>query len=272
MESEYILTIFSIPKMDCPSEERTIQMALENVPGIEKLTFDLTTRQLRAVHTGPNDALMASLVPLGLGAQIQESRMLTETEEAIELAGDSKSESKVLWLLLGINAAMFVLELVLGIMAQSTGLIADSLDMFADAAVYGLSLFAVGKALSHKRRAAQISGYLQALLAIGAFCEVVRRFFHGSEPEGAAMIAVATLALVANVTCMLLLMKHRKGAVHMRASWIFSTNDVIANAGVILAGVLVWMFQSAIPDLAVGTVISGVVLFGALRILKVSRS
>lgn len=181
-------------------------------------------------------------------------------------AAAAKAEAKTLRWLLAINAAMFVVELVAGWLAQSTGLIADSLDMFADAAVYGLALYAVGHA-GRQLRAARLSGWLQLLLALGVLGEVLRRWLTGSAPEPLPMMGIALLALAANVACMVLLAKHREGGAHMRASWIFSTNDVLANLGVILAGALVAWTGSNLPDLVIGTMIGLLVLNGARRIL-----
>ena len=171
-------------------------------------------------------------------------------------------------ILLGINAAMFVFEMAVGIAAQSTGLIADSLDMFADAAVYGLALYAVGRAASMKARAAHMAGWLQLVLALGALQEVIRRFFLGSEPESMLMGGVGLLALAANVTCLVLVARKRHLGAHMKASYIFSANDVIANLGVIAAGGLVALTGSRYPDLVIGAIIGLVVLNGARRILQ----
>lgn len=272
-EVEYRLTVFDISKMDCPSEERIIRMALEGDRAIKKLSFDLSSRRLNAVHSGTDETLLGRLLPLNLGARIVESRELSEVEEALELSDQNTSadETRILRLLLGINASMFLIEIVVGWIAQSTGLISDSLDMFADAAVYCLSLYAVGKSTQHKHRAALISGFFQMALALGAVTEVIRRFVVGSEPQGTLMIGMAAVALIANVTCLFLLAKHRKGEVHMRASWIFSTNDVIANGGVIVAGILVSFTSSAWPDLIIGSIIAVVVFKGALRILRIAR-
>lgn len=270
-------TVFDIPKMDCPSEEKIVRMALDGMTGIQSLTFDLKARQLTATHMNAAENLLEALKPLGFGAKLFSSKELTEAEETLlapvsSEGTSSPSESKVLWQLLLINGFMFCAELIFGLYAQSTGLIADSLDMFADAAVYGLSLYAVGKAIHLKKKAARISGYLQILLAIGALTEVLRRFVFGSDPEEYFMMGVAAIALAANTVCLLLLSKHRDGEVHMKASWIFSTNDVIANLGVILAGILVWAFKVNWPDLIVGLVIAAIVLRGGLRILKLSKT
>lgn len=270
-------TVFDIPKMDCLSEEKIIRMKLENSDAIKALDFNLKDRRLTITHENVSGELLEILEPLGFGAKISTSRELSEVEEIL-LNSKTKdelstvSELRVLRQLLFINGFMFVAELTLGLYAQSTGLIADSLDMFADAAVYGLSLYAVGKAIQLKRKAAHISGYLQILLAVGTLIEVLRRFIFGSEPIAYMMIAVAALALVANTLCLWLLAKHRDGDVHMKASWIFSTNDVIANAGVILAGVLVGVFHTNWPDLVVGLIVASIVLMGGVRILRISRA
>lgn len=182
-------------------------------------------------------------------------------------AAAAAAEATTLRWLLAINAVMFLVEIIAGWLAQSTGLIADSLDMFADSAVYGLALYAVGHA-GRQLRAARLSGWLQLLLALGVLGEVLRRWLTGSAPEPLPMVGIALLALAANLACMAMLAKHREGGAHMRASWIFSTNDVLANLGVILAGALVAWTGSNLPDLAIGTLIGLLVLNGARRILK----
>lgn len=187
---------------------------------------------------------------------------------------DSANEIKersVLWTLLAINGGMFVAEMILGIVADSTGLVADSLDMLADATVYGIALWAVGRAASAKRGAARFSGWFQIALAVGVLLDIIRRFIYGSEPDIWFMLGVGVAALIANVTCLALLAKHRKGEVHMRASWIFSKNDVIANTGVILAGGLVHFTGTRWPDLSIGLLITVVVFRGGLYILKDAR-
>jgi len=266
-------SVFHISKMDCPSEERIIRMALDGKVNVKSLIFDLANRNLTAVHGDPAEKLLSVLVPLNFGAELTSTSELSEVEEVLESPLDNDAnEMSVLRKVFAINATMFVIGLVGGWIAQSTGLIADSLDMFADASVFGLSMYAVGKSMSHKKRAARISGYLQMLLAVFAVSEVIRRFIFGSEPEGSYMMVIALIALVANATCMFLLAKHRKGEVHMRASWIFLSNDVIANAGVILAGVLVKFTSSQIPDLVIGAIIAAVVFSGSIRILKAARA
>lgn len=180
-------------------------------------------------------------------------------------------ERKTLIILSAINAVMFFTEIVLGFLAESTGLIADSIDMLADAGVYGISLYVVGKGIARQSKAASVSGVLQIVLGIGVFAEVLRRLLFGSEPESLLIIAVGAAALIANVYCLFLISKHRDAGVHMRASWIFSTNDVIANLGVIISGGLVWVIGSRYPDLVIGAIISAVVVRGGFKILNEAR-
>ena len=162
---------------------------------------------------------------------------------------------------------MFFVEVVTGILAESTGLIADSLDMLADAVVYGIGLYAVGRAASAKIRAAFASGYFQMALALIVAVDVGRRALFGSDPEPVFMVIVGFVALAANVLCLTLIAKHRDGGIHMRASWIFSKNDVIANVGLILSGWLVYETGVRWPDLIVGIAIAYIVFRGGLAII-----
>ena len=241
-----------------------IRLRLAGLP-VAALAFDLPGRMLVVDHGGDAPAVLQALEPLGYGAVLQETRPLDAGEA---LAADDAAESRTLWLLLAINAVMFVIELIAGWWAGSAGLIADAADMAADAAVYGVALYAVGKAASHKLRAARLSGLLQLLLALAALGETARRMLAGAAPEPVAMIGISLLALAANVACLLLISRHRHAGVHMRASYIFSANDVLANLGVIAAGVLVGWVGQPWPDWLVGGLIGLLVLIGAVRILR----
>lgn len=261
---------FLIPGMDCPSEERLVRMALDDLSSVRTLEFDLEGRRLRVWHAGAAEDVLNRLLPLGFGAELASSAQSVDAPPTVAI--DPAAEARVLKQLLAINAVMFAVELVLGMLAQSTALIADSLDMFADAAVYTLSLYVVGRAVAQQARAARASGWLQLALALLALFEVARRALVGSKPVEMLMIGVASLALVANLACVALLAKHRQGGVHLTASWIFSTNDALANLGVIIAGALVWLSGAAWPDLVVGAIVGLLVLSGAIRILRLSFS
>ncbi|QKK02075.1 cation transporter [Wenzhouxiangella sediminis] len=265
------VSTYSVPKMDCPSEERMIRLALDGFNQIETLSFDLSERCLAVVHEGEVEPITAKLASLGLGASLQNTVAADpKTIEATESsARAAEQESGTLRWLLGINAILFVVEMTAGLIAQSTGLIGESLDNFADAAVYGLALFAVGHSAMMQLRAARLAGILQLILALGVLAEVARRFVFGSEPESLVMMAIAFVALIANTICLLMIFKHRKGPAHMKASWIFSANDVVINLGVISAGALVAWTGSNYPDLVIGSIAGVIVLNGARRILAI---
>ncbi len=260
-------TIFHISKMDCPSEERIIRLKLDELTSIKSLAFDIPSREMIAMHEGDPNMILEKLVPLNFGATLKKSEAAIDYKE-VEV--DSRSEAKVLKTLLVINGGMFFLELAFGIYADSMGLISDSLDMLADASVYMISLYAVGKTLQAKKKSAKVNGIFQIVLGVGVLIETLRRFVYGSEPEPNYMILISFIALAANVYCLYLLSSHKEKGAHMKASYICSSTDVMANAGVILAGVLVYLTHSGIPDLVIGLVVAGIVLRGAVSILKIA--
>lgn len=180
---------------------------------------------------------------------------------SVEVNDDS--QKKTLYWLITINGLLFIVEFSVGWLADSSALLADSFDMLADAVVYSIGLYAVGKTLSIKANAALTSSYFQTCLGALIILDIIRRILLGSNPASPLMIIMGCLALIANIICLLIIQKHKDGEVHMRASWIFSTNDVIANLGIILSGVLVWMLDSRWPDIIIGLFISFIILRGA---------
>ena len=184
----------------------------------------------------------------------------------------NKEQSRVLIILLAINATMFVIELSIGWWAESTALIADALDMLADSMVYAIGLYAVGRSMRTKVHAAYLNGGMQVILGLMVLVDIIRRFIYGSEPVSELMMGIGLLALLANITCLVLISKHRHGDINMRASWICSQNDVIANTGVILAGVLVLLTESNLPDLLIGIVVAAMVIRGGMHILSEAKN
>lgn len=259
---------FKIAKMDCPSEEQLIRMKLDGQTEIQSMEFDIANRKLTVFHTGSHDGILHELESLKLDTSLIESE---KSEEFIPTENAS-NERKLLWQVLAINFIFFVLEMTTGFFSRSMGLVADSLDMLADSFVYGLALFAVGGTAVLKKKIAKTAGYFQLALAVLGFIEVIRRFIGFEEtPNFKTMIIVSVLALIANGICLYLLQKSKSQEAHMRASMIFTSNDVIVNLGVITAGVLVYFTNSKFPDLIVGTIVFVLVGYGAYRILKLSK-
>lgn len=254
--------------MDCPSEENLIRMKLDGISSIANLEFDIPNRKLTVYHQEECEQIEKSITSLNLGGK----RISTEQTDRKEFK-ENRVQKKLLWSVLGINFSFFIIEMFTGFVSKSMGLVADSLDMLADSFVYGMSLLAVGGTLIKKKRIAKLAGYFQITLAIIGFIEVLRRFL-GEEklPDFSTMIIVSTLALIANGVCLYILQKSKsKEEAHMKASMIFTSNDVIINLGVIIAGVLVNFLSSNKPDLIIGTIVFVLVIQGAFRILKLSR-
>jgi Co/Zn/Cd efflux system component len=149
----------------------------------------------------------------------------------IRLDASNADERRTLLWVLGINFIQVAVAGTVGVVAQSTGLLGAALDNLGDAAVYAVSLYAVGRTVIAKSRAATLSGILLITLALGLFVEVSRRFFAGAEPLGLAMILTALANAATNLLCLRLLRAHRAHGVHFRASWIFTTNDMRAGPG-----------------------------------------
>lgn len=260
-------TIFRIAKMDCPSEEQMIRMKLAHLSEIESLDFDIPNRKLTVYHTGSNQEIFQQLDLLKFDTSVIES-VQAETEK---VSSGNSAQKKLLWQVLVINFFFFVLELVTGFISNSMGLVADSLDMLADSFVYGLALFAVGGSMVLKKNIAKTAGTFQLVLALLGFLEVVRRFAGFEEmPDFRTMVGISVLALAGNSLCLYLLQKSKSQEAHMKATMIFTSNDVIVNLGVILAGVLVFLTQSKYPDLVVGTIVFVIVARGAFKIWKLS--
>jgi Co/Zn/Cd efflux system component len=151
---------------------------------------------------------------------------------------ETEAQRRVLRIALMLNATMFIVGLVAGVLGQSSSLIADALDMLADASAYAIALGAIGRSTRFKAGAATLSGSLLLLLGVLVLLDVGRRALFGSEPESLVMMAVAFLSLLVNATVLRMLGQYREGEVHLRATWIFTRVDVIANIGVILSGLL----------------------------------
>jgi|TARA_R110000868_G_scaffold132380_6_gene343263 Co/Zn/Cd efflux system component len=261
-------TSVKIKKMDCPSEIKMIEGLMEKLEPSAKMEFDLESRIVHFYHSVDKHQIMETLNAISLPGDLISSQEVFEND----IPDISPSvEAKTLKYLLSINFTMFVVEIILGIYAESTGLLADGLDMLADSFVYGLSLYAVGKAIAMKHKAAYFSGIMQISLGLLCLVEVGRKFYFGSEPLSNYMIVVSIVALFANAWCLALIHKHKDGEVHMKASWIFSANDVIVNIGVIVSGLLVYFFKSNLPDLLIGGIVSLIVIRGGISIIKLSK-
>jgi cation diffusion facilitator family transporter len=177
-------------------------------------------------------------------------------------------QRRVLHIVLWINLAMFLVELVAGLIAHSTALLADSVDMLGDAIVYGFSLYVIARAPVWQTRAALLKGIIMAGFGVGIVAEVIAKLIRGLRPEAEIMWTVALVALVANASVLAFLWRHRADDINMRSVWLCSRNDVIANGAVLLAALVVGLTRSAWPDILVGLAIAALFGMSAVGVIR----
>ncbi|WP_439344880.1 cation transporter [Vacuolonema iberomarrocanum] len=176
----------------------------------------------------------------------------------------------MLWIVLVINAVMFVVEFGAGFRAASLSLTGDSLDMLGDALVYASSLYVINKSVRAQAGAAFLKGVIMFLFAIAVFARASYQLFAGASPEASIMGVIGVVALLANLFCLLLLTRHRQDNLNMSSVWLCSRNDIIANTSVLAAAVLVSLTHSILPDLAVGLLLTFIFAKSAGKVLSQS--
>ncbi len=262
-------SVYIVKKMDCPTEKSMIEIKLNPIETIRRLDFDLKNRRLTVFHAERDEKIGNALNELKLDSQLHETVEIPDDDT--EYSDDTRKQTRLLITVLAINLTFFFIEVLAGIFSNSMGLIADSLDMLSDSTVYAISLFAVGGSILLKMKVAKLMGYFQIILAVLGFSEVIRRFLgFGEMPDFLTMIVVSGLAFMANMYCLYLFVKSESRDVHIKASWICTSNDLYVNGGVILSGILVWFFNSNKPDLIIGGIVFIVVIQGAIKILKLA--
>lgn len=177
---------------------------------------------------------------------------------------------RVLWIVLTINAAMFVVEIGAGLAAGSASLQADALDFLGDAANYAISLIVVGMALRYRASAALAKGVTMGVLGLWVIATVIWHAIHGTLPSAVTMGAVGFLALAANAACTALLWRYRGGDANMRSAWICSRNDVLGNLAVLLAALGVFGTGTGWPDIIVATIMAALAFQGAVVVVRQS--
>lgn len=178
---------------------------------------------------------------------------------------------KILWIVLGINAFMFIIEIISGIVAGSVSLQADAVDFLGDAANYAISLVVLNMALATRAKVAFLKGVTMGLFGIWVLGSTIWHFFLGTLPEAMTIGAVGFAALIANAIVLVLLWKYKTGDSNMRSVWLCSRNDVIGNLAVLLAAIGVFGTQSGWPDLIVASFMSLLAIQGSYVVIRHAR-
>lgn len=185
----------------------------------------------------------------------------------------NRAQRHALTIALGLNAMMFMVGIVAGWLAHSSGLVADALDMLADTTGYAVGLLAIARSARFKSWSTTLNGLLLLVLGAGVVIDAVRRLFEGHHPIGWIMILTASVALLVNGSVLLFVLKpFRNREMFLRSFWLDTRADVVANFGVILSGLLVVLMRSPIPDLIVGIAIGDHVIKEAVEILREPES
>jgi cation diffusion facilitator family transporter len=186
----------------------------------------------------------------------------------IKFEGLSAEYRRRLWIVIAINAAMFVVEMTGGVLAGSQALQADALDFLGDTMTYGISLAVIGMSLRVRATAALFKGASLMLMGLWVFGSTVYHLLILGVPRAEVMGLIAFLALAANVASVLILMEYKDGDANVRAVWLCSRNDAIGNVAVMIAAAGVWGTATAWPDLIVATIMAALFLYSAAQILK----
>ena len=186
----------------------------------------------------------------------------------ISFEGISKTYKRILWVVIIINGGMFFVEMIAGIIANSTALRADALDFLGDAATYAATLMVIGKPLKTRANVALIKGISLGLMALFVLGFTLYRVFVVGEPEALVMGSIGFLALTANIISVLLLMRYRDGDANVRSVWLCSRNDAIGNIAVIIAGAAVFATGTMWPDIIVAFVLAGLFMHSSINITR----
>jgi Co/Zn/Cd efflux system component len=185
---------------------------------------------------------------------------------------ESRSYRRVLWIVLGVNLAMFIVEMIAGLSAGSVSLQADSLDFLSDTVNYGISLFVAGMALRKRAIAAFGKGVTMGLFGIWVLASSIWKGFAGAPPEAVIMGVVGFAALAANALCFALLSAYRLGDSNMRSVWLCSRNDLIGNFAVLAAAIGVARTSAVWPDVLVAAIMAVLALQGAAVVVTQARA
>lgn len=189
-------------------------------------------------------------------------------DKACELEALRARQSLTLKIVLGINAAMFFVEITAGLISGSVSLVADSLDMLGDALVYGFSIYVIARDERLKAIAALFKGGIMAMLGLFVLGQAIYKILFLHLPAFEVIGIIGLLALAANTLCFFLLWRHRSDDINMSSVWLCTRNDVIANVSVLFAAVGVWYTDSGWPDILVGFALAILFLRSAIFVLR----
>lgn len=264
---------YRVTGMDCTSCATKIEGAARKLPGIDDVRVSIASQEM----TLKLDDRAASLPELertitDLGYQLTRLGADDDDEAIPDLSHVTPTYKRALWIVILLNVGYGAIEIVGGFLAGSQSLKADALDFLGDGLISFLGLIAIRWGLQARARAALLQGTFLATLGVGVLAFTGYRVLVLNQPHAELMGILGAVALAVNVAAALVLIPHRKGDANMRAVWLFSRNDAIGNAAVVVAAALVWWTGTPWPDLVVAAVIAALFLHAAWSIIGHARS
>ena len=262
--------------MDCASDAAEIEQAANRIDGVDRVKVS-TASQIMTVAVNDPAARLGAVedAVTGLGYKLSvvtDSGSASGDDEMPDLTHVTPAYRRALWIVVLLNVGYGLVEMVGGFLSGSQAVKADALDFLGDGFITFLGLLAIGWSLLWRARAALLQGIFLGLMGLGVLGTTAYRALVQQQPEAELMGALGLVALVVNVAAAAVLIPHRTGDANVRAVWLFSRNDAIGNAAVVLAAVLVAWTASPWPDLVVAVVIAGLFLNSAWSIVRDARA
>ena len=186
----------------------------------------------------------------------------------VKFDGVSRDYKRRLWIVILLNAVMFIVEMSAGYAAQSQALQADALDFLGDAMTYGLSLAVIGASIRIRANAALAKGVSLLLMGTWVLGSTIYQALYIGVPKAEIMGIIGFLALASNLASVILLIPYKDGDANVRSVWLCSRNDAIGNVAVMLAAIGVWWTSTGWPDVVVALIMAGLFLSSATQIVQ----
>lgn len=264
---------YRVTGMDCSSCATKIEGAARKVAGVDDVRVSIASQEMTLrLHgeTAPLPELECAITDLGY--QLTRLGEDDDDDKSPDLSHVTPAYKRALWIVILLNAGYGAVEIVGGFLAGSQSLKADALDFLGDGLISFLGLIAIGWGLRARAKAALLQGLFLAALGVGVIAFTGYRVLVLNQPQAELMGVFGAIALVVNIAAAIVLIPHRKGDANVRAVWLFSRNDAIGNAAVVVAAGLVWWTGTPWPDLAVAAVIAALFLQSAWSIISDARA
>jgi Co/Zn/Cd efflux system component len=173
----------------------------------------------------------------------------------------------------GLNLAYFFIEFGVALAISSVSLFADSVDFLEDTSINLLILAALGWDARARARVGMLLAGILIVPTLATLWTAWTRLGTSTPPEPMPLTLAGLGALVVNVSCAVILARHRhhQGSLS-KAAFLSARNDALANIAIIGAGLVSgFVWASAWPDLIVGLGIAALNIGAAREVWEAAR-